>query len=111
MSKSEVTRRAATGATVLIVTLGSLSGCQWPRQHEPPAAPSSTSPPSASATPHETREQRLVRTDKRQAEKAYLAATSEGDRLAMVGGATRSTAVLRNNLGGHYLEFQVWALR
>lgn len=93
-------RHKRTMAAVVLV-LAALTACQPVTTPTPPVAPS----PNVSTA--ETEQERLMRLDKTAAEKAYLTATAEADRLARIGGATNPTKALTDNLGGSYLKFMM----
>ena len=85
-------------------------GGRLPVAQRKPAVPS-LAPTASSAIPHETDQERTMRLDKEAAEKAYLAAAHEGDRLAIAGGANAATKVLEANAAGAYLDSQVASFR
>lgn len=95
-------------AACLTITVTSLSGCQWLAQQ---TTPSFDPTPTSTATPIETAQERQMRLDQDAAEKAYTAANKEADRLAMAGGASKATAILKLTTTGTYLDVQMDGLR
>ncbi len=101
-------KRALAAVAGLVLTAASLTGCQWLVDHTPLPTPA---PPTTSATPPETAQERLMRLDKEAAVKAYSVATAEGVRLAMSGGALKPTTILDDNTAGRYLSTQMNGLK
>lgn len=95
--------RTVAGAAAAVLSLAGLTACQFWAQ----VAPLPTPEPTTASSPAETELERLMRLDKEAAEKAYKAATAEGDRLARAGGASKPTKILTANAGGFYLEAQM----
>ena len=101
-------KRMAAIAAGLGLTVASLSGCQWLAENAPGFP---TPDPKPSITSSETQQERTMRLDKQAVEKAYLTANAEVDRLAMAGGATKPTKVLRATTDGFYLKVQMAGLK
>ena len=103
------TKRAAAALAAVVLTVTSLSGCQWLAQQTSPSFPPQN--PSTHATPPETAQEREMRADQEAAMKAYTTASKEADRLAMAGGATKPTKTLLATTGGFYLDVQMDGLK
>lgn len=101
--------RAAVAATAAMaaLSLAGLTGCELLAGQVPLPTPD----PTTTSTPAETDQERTIRLDKEAAEKAYTAAATEGNRLAMAGGVSKPTKVLTANLSGAYLDSQMAGLR
>ena len=108
-------KRLTVGSCGAVLVLGLLvAGCTPDPGPTPTVTPvpSVTSPtPSPSPTPTENAQERQQRLDFEAAEKAYLTARQETERLAMSGGVRKATKVMKENLGGTYLRVQVDDLR
>ena len=108
-----VVKRRTVGSCGVILVVGLLvAGCSADPGPSPTAGPvPSASSPAASPTPTENAQERQQRVDFEAAEKAYLAASREGSRLAMSGGASKPTKVLLEHTADRYLEAQMSGLR
>lgn len=103
-------RRLTVGSCGAVLVLGLLvAGCT----PDPGPTPSVTPVPSVtpSPMPTENAQERQQRLDFEAAEKAYLTAAQETDRLAIQGGASKATQALTQNTMGAYLDFQMEGLR
>lgn len=106
-------RRLTVGSCGAVLVLGLLvAGCT----PDPGPTPTVTPVPSVtsatpSPTPTENAQERQQRLDFEAAEKAYLTARQETERLAMSGGVRKATRVMKENLAGTYLGVQVDDLR
>jgi hypothetical protein len=103
------TKRAAAALAAVVLTVTSLSGCQWLAQQTSPSFPPQN--PSTHATPPETAQEREMRADQEAAMKAYTTARKETDRLLMAGGATKPTKTLLATTGGEYLKTKMYVLQ
>jgi hypothetical protein len=105
------------GSCGTVLVLGLLvAGCTpdpgtTPSVTPTPAVSSPTPSPSPTPTQTENAQERQQRLDFEAAEKAYLTARQETERLAMSGGVRKATNVMKENLGGTYLSVQVDDLR
>lgn len=100
----------ACGAALVVSLL--VAGCTPDPGPGPGTSPTpSVSSPAPSPTPTENAQERLQRLDFEAAEKAYLTAARETDRLAIRGGASKPTQAFIENTTGIYLDFQMEGLR
>lgn len=101
-----VNRLGVAGWGLALATALIAGGCTPDPGSTPGTSPSpavTASPsPSASPTPTENAQERQQRLDFEAAEKAYLAANAEADRLIMAGGARKPTKVLLATTTGSY---------
>ena len=106
-------KRLTAGSFGAVVVLGLLVGGCTP-DPGPGSSPSPTptiTSPTPTPTPTENAQERQQRLDFEAAEKAYLAAAQETDRLAIRGGALKATQALTQNTMDTYLDFQMEGLR
>ena len=91
-------KRLTVGTCGLVLVLGLLvAGCtpeSGPAPTVTPVPPVSSPTPSPSPTPTENAQERQQRLDFEAAEKAYLTAFAESERLAVAGGANKPTKIL-----------------
>jgi hypothetical protein len=107
-----VKRLTVRGCGVVLVAGLLAAGCT----PEPGPTPSATPPPSVSSpsprpTPTENAQERQQRLDFEAAEKAYLTADAEVNRLGQMGGASKATKILLATTDGQYLDVQVEDLK
>lgn len=98
-----VKKRFAVGGCGLLLAALLVGGCAPAPGPTPTASPS----PSASPTPTENAQERRQRLDFEAAKKAYLTAGAELGRLAMKGGTTKATKILRATTMGEYQRVQM----
>ena len=109
--------RLTVGSCGTVLVLGLLvAGCTpdpgtTPSVTPTPAVSSPTPLPSPTPTPTENAQERQQRLDFEAAEKAYLTASDETERLAAAGGASKPTSLLTENAVGAYLDVQMEGLR
>lgn len=105
-------RRLRVVACGLVVLAALLAGGCTP-ESGPTQSTSPSPPPSASAspTPTENAQERQQRLDFEAAKEAYLAATSEFDRLLMSGGARKPTPALLATTSGDYQRALMYVLQ
>lgn len=105
--------RSMVGACGTALMMGLLAaGCTPDPGPGPGTSPTpSVSSVAPSPSPTENAQERLQRLDFEAAEKAYLTAAQETDRLAVRGGASKATPALAENTMGTYLDFQMEGLR
>jgi hypothetical protein len=101
------------GACGTALVMGLLAaGCTPDPGPDPGTSPTpSVSSAAPSPIPTENAQERQQRLDFEAAEKAYLTAAKETDRLAVRGGAAKATPTLTENTVGNYLDFQMEGLR
>jgi len=110
-----VVNRLTVGSCGAVLVLGLLAaGCTpdpGPTPTVTPVPSVSTPTPSPSPTPTENAQERQQRLDFEAAEKAYIAADAEVNRLGRVGGASKPTKILLATTVGDYLDLQMEDLK
>ena len=106
-----VVRRFGVASCGLALAAALVAGGCTPDEPKQSTSPSPAMTASASPTPTENAQERQQRLDREAAENAYRTSDKELARLAMAGGASKPTKILRATTAGDYLAVQMSDLK